>query len=263
MKKIVTFLTDFGLKSSYPAQMKATLLSITDAEIVDITHNITPHNITEGAFLLKNSIEYFPIGTIHVAVIDPGVGSNRKGIVIVTPTEVFVGPDNGLMIPAAQKASRFKVFEIKNKKLMLPNISNTFHGRDIFTPVAAYILEGINFDEIGPTIDDYVKIDLDDVIIDEKYIQGKVLHIDSFGNIITNIKKQLLQNKCEFDNILNFFINRKKYRIKFVKSYDFVEKKELLSTIGSSEYLEISINQGNASKELNIKPEDKIKIDIS
>lgn len=262
MKKIITFLTDFGLRSNYPAQMKATALSITDAQIIDITHNVTPHNITEGAFLLKNTIQYFPIGTVHVAVVDPGVGTKRKGIVIVTPKEVFVGPDNGLMIPAAETQKNYQVFEITNKKLMLENISNTFHGRDIFTPVAAHILNGLNFEDIGPKINDYKKIKIDDSTVNEKEIKGKILHIDSFGNIITNIKKQDLQKNLLFNDVLNIFINRKKHRIPFVQSYDFVKPKELLTTIGSNNYLEISINQGNAAKKLKAKPGENIKINL-
>lgn len=262
MKKTITFLTDFGLKSNYPAQMKAVALSITNAQIIDITHNVTPQNISEGAFLLKTSINYFPIGTTHVAVVDPGVGGNRKGIVIVTPRQVFVGPDNGLMIPAAETQGKYQVFEIKNKNLMLENISNTFHGRDVFTPVASHILNGVEFNEIGPKKDNYVKLNLEDTTTDEKFLIGKILHIDSFGNVITNISKKELQKNLLFQDKLDIFLGRKKHRLNFVKSYDYVTKNELLSTIGSSNYLEISINQGNAAEKLNAKPGEKIKINI-
>lgn len=262
MKKILTFLTDFGLKSSYPAQMKAVALSMTDADIIDITHNVSPQNIYEGAFLLKTVVDYLPIGTVNVGVVDPGVGTKRRGIVIVTPKQVFVGPDNGLLIPAAKTMGRFQVYEIKNIKKMMPDVSNTFHGRDIFTPVAANILNGIPFGEIGPEINDYVRVDLDYITIMDKSIQAKILHVDSFGNLITNITNNNIQNKINFNNSLIVTVGSKKHKIRFARSYGFVEKNELLSTIGSSGYLEISINHGDAAKKLNAKAGDKITINL-
>ena len=110
--KLITFLTDFGSNSSYVSQMKGVALSITDAKIIDITHDISPHNIKEGAFVLRSSIPFFPIGTVHVAVVDPGVGTSRRGIVITTPSQILVGPDNGLLIPAAKSLGSFTVFEM-------------------------------------------------------------------------------------------------------------------------------------------------------
>ena len=151
MTRSITFLSDFGMKNSYIAQMKAVASSITDARLIDITHNITPHNIKEGAFILKTTVPFFPAGTVHVAVVDPGVGTNRKGIVIVTRSQILVGPDNGLLVPAAQALGDFNVYEITNQKLMVLPVSNTFHGRDIFTPVAANIINGVPFEAVSYT----------------------------------------------------------------------------------------------------------------
>ena len=258
--KILTFLTDFGLKNSYVAQMKGVALSLTDAKIVDITHQITPHNILEGAFVLRSSAPYFPSGTVHVAVVDPGVGTDRKGIVITTPTQILVGPDNGLLIPTAQHLGDFVVYEIQNQNLLLKSISNTFHGRDVFTPVAVHILNGILFEEIGPIIKDYKTLDLGKTEILNRRIIGKIIYIDSFGNIITNIDGDILKKHFEFNKKIKIYINRKRREIPFVRSYGFANKGELLGTIGSSNLFEISINQGNAKKQLGAEVGNEIKI---
>lgn len=258
--KILTFLTDFGLKSSYVSQMKGVALSLTDAVIVDITHEITPHDILEGAFTLRASTPYFPPGTVHVAVVDPGVGTDRKGIVVTTPTQILVGPDNGLLIPAAQHLGNFVVYEIQNQDILLKSISNTFHGRDIFTPVAAHILNGLLFEEIGPIIKNYKVLDFGKTEITNQRIIGKIIYIDSFGNIVTNIDGDILKKHFDFNKKIKIYIVRKRREIFFVKSYGFVEKGELLGTIGSSNLFEISINQGNAKEKLGVKVGDEIKI---
>ena len=261
--KVITFLSDFGSKSSYVSQMKGIALCMTDAKLIDISHEITPHNICEGAFVLKTSVPYFPVGTVHVGVVDPGVGSTRRGIVVTTNTHIFVGPDNGLLIPAAKEVGKFTVYRIKNQKLMLSNVSNTFHGRDVFTPVAAHILNGVYFDEIGPIIKDFVDLDFGMPEITNKSVVGRVIYIDSFGNLITNIDEIQLKRSLEYDKKITVTIHGKKVKIPFVKTYSSVKKEGVLATIGSSNLLEISVNQGNAGKKLKIKPGDKIKILLS
>jgi len=258
--KLLTFLSDFGVKNSYVSQMKGVALSITDAKIVDISHEITPHNIREGAFVLMTAIPYFPTGTVHVAVVDPAVGSSRKGIVIATRSQIFVGPDNGLLVPAARSLGDFAVYEIENQKLTLGSVSNTFHGRDVFTPVAAHILNGILFEQIGPIIKDFIDLDFGNFEINDKTIIGKIIHIDGFGNIITNIDGFTLKKVLSFDKKIVLYIGKKKFEIPFVKSYNFVKPGGLLATINSSNFLEIAINQGDASKKLGVKPDDNIKI---
>jgi S-adenosylmethionine hydrolase len=258
--RIITFLSDFGSKSSYVSQMKGIAISMTDAKLVDISHEITPHNIREGAFVLKTSIPYFPVGTVHVGVVDPGVGSNRRGIVVTTNTHILVGPDNGLLIPAAKELGKFTVYEIKNQKLMLGNVSNTFHGRDVFTPVAAHILNGVYFDEIGPITKDYVDLDFGMPEIKNKSVIGQVIYIDGFGNIITNIDEIQIKRFLEYDKKITVTIHGKKIKIPFAKTYNSVKKGRILATIGSSNLLEISVNQGNAKKKLKIKPGNKIKM---
>jgi len=258
--KLITFLSDFGSNSSYVAQMKGVALSMTDAKVVDITHSITPQNIREGAFILRTSIPFFPTGSVHVAVVDPEVGTDRRGIVVTTPSQILVGPDNGLLIPAARFLGNFTVYEITNPKLMLNSASNTFHGRDIFTPVAANILNGLLFEQIGPIIKDFVNLDFGNYNITDNSATGKVVYIDSFGNIVTNIDGSRLNQVLNFNKRITLLIEDRDLKIQFVKSYGFVKKSELLATIGSSNLLEIALNQGNAAKKLGIKPDDEVKI---
>ena len=258
--KIMTFLSDFGNQSNYISQLKGVALSITDSKLIDITHDITPHNIREGAFVLLTTVPYFPIGTVNVAIVDPGVGTNRRGIVVTTRTHILVGPDNGLLIPVAHRLGDFTVYEITNPNLMLNSVSNTFHGRDVFTPVAAHILNGVEFEQIGPIVLDFVDLNFGGYEITDKSATGKVIYIDSFGDIITNIDGSRLSQVLNYNKQIMLFIGKKQIKVPFVKSYDFVKKGVLLSTIGSSNFFEIAINQDNASKKLKIKTDDEIKI---
>jgi S-adenosylmethionine hydrolase len=258
--KIITILSDFGIKSGYAAQMKGVILNLTDCRIIDITHEIKPQDINEGAFVLMSTVSKFPIGTIHIAVVDPGVGSKRKGLIVVTRTQILIGPDNGLLIPAARYLGDFIVYEIKNDVFSSNLISDTFHGRDIFAPIAAKILNGVPFEELGNKTSDFFDLDFDLGLIESESAIGKVIYIDRFGNIITNIQGSQLKNIVNYDKKINILIGKKSYEILFVKSYSFVKKRHLMSTIGSSDLFEISVNQGNAAKRLNIKIEDEIKI---
>jgi len=258
--KIITFLTDFGMKSGYVSQMKGVISSITDSKLIDITHDITPHDVREGAFVLQNSVVYFPVGTVHVAVVDPSVGTSRRGLVVTTKSQILVGPDNGLLMPAAHSLGDFVTYEITNNKYMLSSISNTFHGRDIFSPVAAHIVNEIPFEKIGRRIDNFIDMDFGKGKITDRTATGKIIHIDRFGNIVTNIEGIRLIDFLEDGMKLMVFIGDKQQEISFVKSYGFVEKRKLLATVGSSNLVEIGMNQGNAAKVLDVKPDDEIKI---
>jgi S-adenosylmethionine hydrolase len=258
--KIITFLTDFGTKSGYPSQMKGVILKITEAKLIDITHEISPQNINEGAYVLSTTAPYFPKGTIHIAVVDPGVGTNRKGIIIKTKSQILIGPDNGLLIPTAHQIGDFTVYEITNKKYNLNKISNTFHGRDIFAPVAAHIINGIQIEEIGPKINNYIDLNFNYIKLKEKKTKGHIIYIDKFGNIITNIYGSELKKIYNCNKKINIKIANKKYILPFIRSYNYVKKGEYLLTINSNNLLEISKNQENAAKKLKIKIGDEIKI---
>ena len=258
--KLITFLTDFGLKDGYVAQMKGVASNITDARLIDITHEITPHDVYGGSFVLRSIVPYFPIGTVHVAIVDPGVGTKRRGLVITTKKHVLVGPDNGLLMPAAHFLGEYIVYEILNEEYMLNSISSTFHGRDIFTPVAAHITMGVPFDEIGSQISDYIDLDFGQGKIKDHVATGKVIHIDHFGNIITNISHDIILKGLKYDTKIMVYLKKHSLSIPFVQSYGFVKKRDLLASIGSSCYFEIGVNQGNAAKRLSAKVGDDVEV---
>jgi len=258
--KIITFLTDFGMKDGYVAQMKGLLSSMVDSKFVDITHDITPHDIREGAFILQNSVAYFPVGTVHIAVVDPGVGTTRRGIIVATRSQVLIGPDNGLLMPAAHFLGDFIVYEISNDRYKLNSISNTFHGRDVFSPVAAHIINGVPFEKIGSRIFNFVDLNFNKGKISDRSASGKIIYIDRFGNIVTNIEGNLLRKILEYDTKIAVFIGDKKQDITFVKSYNFVKKGHILATLNSNNLMEIAVNQGNATRKLGVELDDEIKV---
>ena len=258
--KIITFLTDFGMKSGYVAQMKGVISSIVDSRFVDITHDITPHDVREGAFILQSSVAYFPIGTVHVAVVDPGVGTARRGIIVATRSQILVGPDNGLLMPAAHFLGDFIVYEITNGRYMLNSISNTFHGRDVFSPVAAHIVNGIPFEEIGSRIYNFIDLNFGKGRIADRVATGKIIYIDRFGYIVTNIEGTELREVLDYDTKIAVFIGDKQQDISFVKSYSFVKKGQILATLNSGNLMEIGINQGNAARKLGVNLDDEIKV---
>jgi len=258
--KRITFLTDFGTKDGYVAQMKGVVSSITDARLLDITHEISPHNIREGAFILWATAPFFPVGTVHVAVVDPGVGTERKGLIITTKKQIFVGPDNGILLPTAHLLGDFVVYEITNPRYMIHPLSRTFHGRDIFAPVAAYIANGIPFGEIGIKTSHFVDLQFGLGEHRGDRIVGKVVYIDRFGNLITNIPSDIVPDTAEQKGITIISGDRQWEHLPFVQSYGFTKKNEVLLTIGSNHFLEISVNQGNAAHSLGLQPDSEIHL---
>ena len=263
MPKIITLTTDFGLKDPYVAEMKAAILSISsDAAIVDVTHEIAPFNIRMGAYILASAAPYFPEGTIHVAVVDPGVGTKRLPILIQTGHSFFVGPDNGLLILAAEHQGIRCIHEIANPKLMLPQVSSTFHGRDVFAPTAAHLVNGVAPAEFGPEINDAVAPSFAKVTLRKGILVGEVLHVDNFGNIITNISSRE-EARIRGAGVVNVELRNQKLKLKFCMAYGGAKSQEPLALIGSHNYLEIALNQGNAAEKFKASPGDKIKISLT
>ncbi|MDG6229019.1 MAG: S-adenosyl-l-methionine hydroxide adenosyltransferase family protein [Candidatus Thermoplasmatota archaeon] len=261
---VITFLSDFGMKSGYVSQMKGVANTIMpQVRCIDITHEIPCHDIHAGAFVLMNAAAYFPTGTVHVAVVDPGVGTKRRGIVVLTQTQIFVGPDNGLLIPAARSLGTFRVYEITNHHYQGKSVSHTFHGRDIFAPVAAHILRGISFDSIGSQIHDFVDFRFPlSVRNTDDTIDAQVLFVDDFGNIITNIEQDTMGDLFASGRDITIYIGKQKRSLKFVDTYGSLNPGVLLCTFGSSGLLEISINQGNAAESLHVTRDDDLKIAV-
>lgn len=266
--EIITLTTDFGLTDGYPASMKGVIFAINpDVKLIDISHSILPQNINQGAFILYSVLPYYP-DAIHIAVIDPGVGTDRAGLIIKCNTGVLVGPDNGVLIPIANKLSIESVYKIKNSKFTKEKISNTFHGRDIFAPTAAHISKGIPMEDLGKPIDDYVDLDLFKIEKIERGFIVQILNIDNFGNIITNLSEEQLKREIEIDSSLKIKIKdnisgeiKQELKLPFKKTYEEVPKGELICLISSSGFLEIGANQSNASKILKIQFNDLIIIE--
>jgi len=261
---LVTLLSDFGLKDPYVAEMKAVVSTISpEARIVDISHSIDKFDIRMGAFVLASARRYFPKGTIHVAVVDPSVGTKRRALLVETKRAFYVGPDNGLLMLAAQKEGIRHVYSITNPKLMLPSVASTFHGRDVFAPAAAYLANGTAPTEFGPEISDFMVPRFAKPVLKTDGLVGEVLHIDDFGNIITNImSKDLEKIRVKPKNLLSIKMKKRSWKIRFCTAYGDVATKTVLVLIGSHDFLEIAVNQGNASKKFNVKVSDAVAVSL-
>ena len=246
VKKTITLTSDFGLVDPYIAEMKGVILTINpNTVIVDITHGIEKYNIVMGAFTLSSAAPYFPKGTVHLAVVDPGVGTKRRAIIIQTKQAIFVGPDNGLLILAAGNQGIEHIFQLTNPKFMLLETSSTFHGRDVFAPAAAYLEKGIKPEKFGPEIFDPVKPEFAQIKHENDSIIGRVLDVDSFGNIITNINKSAITKNSE---VINVKILNCQLKLRLKKTYGETKPNEPLALIGSHGFLEIALNRGSAAK---------------
>jgi S-adenosylmethionine hydrolase len=257
---IVTLLTDFGTKDYFVASMKGVILNINPrCCLIDISHDVFPQDIREGAFILANAFSYFPKGTIHLAVVDPGVGSERKPILIETKNYFFLGPDNGLLTLATKQDEVRRVIKLTNKKYFLPYISSTFHGRDIFSPVAGYLSLGLRPETFGEEIKDWVKLDYKEPNIKGDKLFGEIIHIDHFGNLITNINRERF---IYFTKSYNFNIKIKGKKVSGIKSgYWEGEKGEIIALFGSCGMLELSIKNESAQNKLKVKIGDPIIVE--
>lgn len=253
--KIITLLTDFGTKDSYVAEMKGVILGLyPEAVIVDISHDIDKYDIEEGAYNLARSVKYFPEGTIHVGVVDPGVGGQRKPIIIEAEGALFVGPDNGLLAPAAERLGIKHVYEITRMDLLPPRVSDVFHGRDIFSPTAALLARGAKPSALGSEISEYRRLPLYTVRVEDGRIYTRVIVVDGFGNLVTSVTYEDLEKAgLKLGSPLEVRIGTSTYRMPFVRNFSSVPVGELLLLVAGGGYLEISVNQGNASARLGVE----------
>lgn len=258
-KRIITLITDFGTRDGYVGVMKGVIAGIDpETTVIDISHEVSPQNIPEATMILKDSYRYFPKGSIHLVVVDPGVGGNRRPIAVETSDYTFIGPDNGVFTPIYESGEALRVVELSNRDLFLSQISTTFHGRDIFAPAAAAVSKGMPVPLFGPEITDYAKIKVSMPEAKGDVMSGEVAYIDHFGNVITNIDRSSFTG---FAGTEGFHINIKGRTISELKtSYTEGGKGELLALIGSSNKLEIAVNQGNAADTLGIEKGSQIEI---
>jgi S-adenosylmethionine hydrolase len=262
---IITFTTDFGIMDAYVAIMKGVVLGITPhATLIDYTHGIIPGNIIQAAYLLHSGYRYFPRGTVHLVVVDPGVGSRRRAIALQTPEAAFVGPDNGVLAKIAADAQHewgdsVRLIELTEPSFWLPNPSPTFHGRDIFAPVAAQIVKGTSFTALGRPIDKLVQLEkCEPKRVGENVLVGQIIHIDQFGNCITNITYQDLQNHGIGDKLVTNIIDQQLSGL--FRTYSDGEVGIPMSLIGSSGHLELAVRNGSAAKQLGVGIGDKCRV---
>lgn len=251
----IALLTDFGTKDYFVGAMKGVIMSINEnAKIIDITHEIEPQNIRAASFTLRGCYKNFPKKTIFAAVVDHGVGSERRAILVQTKDYFFIAPDNGLLSFVFNESEDFRVFEITNENFFNHPVSNTFHGRDIFAPCAAHLSKGISSKDFGTEIKDFVKIEESKPKkIDENTIEAEIIHADRFGNLITNLTEEDLPQK--------FSIEIKNQKItKLNKYFSAAGKDEIFMIFGSAGFLEIASNQNSTQLLLNAEINDKIKL---
>jgi len=258
---VITLLTDFGIRDSYPGVMKGVIWKITpDVQIADISHTIKPQDILQGAITLVRTTLFFPPGTIHVAVVDPGVGTQRRPIGLHLGQHYFIGPDNGLFTLVLDRAEtnreRVQVVQLNQRQYWLPEISNVFHGRDIFAPSAAHLAAGVPFEKLGTSIYDPVRLN---VPIPEPILggglRGQVIEIDNFGNLSTNIDQTHLLHMGavsihidgqRIDGLVNTFGDR--------------PTGTLIALYGTSHDLSISIVNGDAARTLNVSRGEAVEV---
>ena len=254
MKKIITLLTDFGTADYFVGAVKGAILSVNPkAVIVDLTHEIPPQDIAAGAFTLLAAYKTFPAGTIHVGVVDPGVGSTRRPVIVSANKQFFVGPDNGLFTYIYDREPSHKIFHVTAEKYFRPDPSSTFHGRDIFAPVAAALSNGVKPREFGPRISDAVRlpVSLEPEILKNGDVRARIIHIDRFGNCVTNITRDFVKPNA------SLLINRKTIR-QFRNFYGEDSSDSPFAIWGSAGFLEISINGGSAAKTLGVNTGETI-----
>jgi S-adenosyl-L-methionine hydrolase (adenosine-forming) len=254
---VITLTTDFGLKDPYVAEMKGAIYRINPkATIVDVSHLVDKYSVRMGAFILASAVPYFPKGSVHVAVVDPGVGTERRAILIETKLSFLVGPDNGVLMLAAQTQGIKHICELSNQKYMLPHVSSTFHGRDIFAPAAAYLEKGVKPQEFGTEITDPVTPKFANVETKNGAFLGEVLHVDSFGNVVTNINPTEIKDA----KTIKVALHHVTLELPYSKTYCELQPREPLALVGSHGFLELALNRGSFSEKYRVNPGDRFEL---
>ena len=262
---IITLTTDFGESDHYVASIKGVILWINpNITIVDITHNVNPHDVLEAAFILKNVYRFFPPWSIHLIVVDPDVGSSRRPIIACTENHYFICPDNGILTFVLEEDPLVSAYEITAEHYRRGTVSSTFHGRDIFAPAAAWLSRGLSPTNIGQEITDVKRIEVPaPVILDGARIIGRVIHIDRFGNVIVNVNIDFPQRIDK--DILNKKIIIKSGNVtiaEFKKNYSEGEAGKPFFLVNSSNFLEIAMYRSPAASVLSLKRGSEVQIEI-
>jgi S-adenosylmethionine hydrolase len=261
MRPVIGLLSDFGSRDHYVATMKGVILGICpDATLVDITHDIPPHDVLEGALQLAAAARYFPAGTIFVAVVDPGVGSRRRGIAVDTGDYRFVGPDNGLFTQVLAELPAKKAVELTERRYGRPTVSRTFEGRDRFAPAAAWLAKGIQLPALGRAAADLHRLEIPVLEVADTGLRGAVLRIDRFGNLVTNIDRKAFER----------FTSGRRVQVavrgttieRLVATYAEIQPGEVCVLFGSTDHLEVAANSGSAADILGLTRGDAVTISL-
>ena len=266
---LITLTTDFGVSDNYVGVMKGVILGINPAaSIVDISHHVSPQDVLQGAFVLGTGVKYFPKGTIHIGVVDPGVGSSRDALVLSGPDGHFVGPDNGIFSLAVGRNSEglatgrrplpkgWTARRITNSKYMRENVIAPFHGRDVFAPAAAYLSLGVPPDDLGPEVGKIMRLPFPAPVKRDGGLLGKVIYVDRFGNLVTNIAdKELAGWERVHVEICGKVIDR--------LSQYYAQGGSLAALIGSAGYLEVAVKNGSAAEELKAGVGTPVSVSVS
>jgi S-adenosylmethionine hydrolase len=245
---VITLTTDFGTRDTYVAEMKAAILSITrDVHVVDITHEVAPHDVLEGALALEAAAPWFPTATIHLAVVDPGVGTERRGLAVASGDHVFIGPDNGLFTPFLG-GRLWQAFEVRAEQFGATGVSRTFHGRDVFAPAAAHVARGLEPERLGPRVTDPVLLAWPRASMADGRVGGVVVHIDRFGNLVTSIRAETL---ASLGSDVTIRVGAR--TLPLVRTYGELARGRAGALVGSRNRLEIAVNWGSAAAMLGAR----------
>ena len=251
MRPVIALLSDFGTKDHYVGMMKGVIIGICpDVTLVDITHEIAQHDVLDGALELAASYKFFPAGTIFLAVVDPGVGSSRRGIAAEIGDYRFICPDNGLLSAVVRDVPPKKVVELTERRYARPTVSRTFEGRDRFAPAAAWLAKGTQLTAMGRNVADYTKLDIPVPLIGEDGITGTVLRLDRFGNLVTNIDRKTFEKFGKEAGVQIAAGTRTVGRL--VATYADIQPGEVCALFGSTDHLELAANAGSAAATLGV-----------
>jgi len=255
---VIALLTDFGTRDWYVATLKGVILSqVPRAQLIDITHEIPPQDVIAGAFVLASVVDWFPPETIFVAVVDPGVGSERPMLAARADDRYFIGPDNGLLSWSLERATRATIVRLTNRRYWLKNVSRTFHGRDIMAPVAAHLARGVRLSRLGTPVERITKLVLPAIQRHERSVEGSILHIDAFGSLITNLPETLLRGKLSSGQVR---VRYKDRQARMVSSYMEGHVNELIAVVGSLRLIELAIREGSAAWVCNARRGDPVEL---
>ncbi len=253
MRPVVALLTDFGVRDHYAGTMKGVVLSICpEATIVDISHDVPPHDVLSAALELAASYKYFPAGAVFLVVVDPGVGSARRPIAAEAGDYRFVAPDNGVLSAVFKDLAPRRVVELTERRFARPTVSRTFEGRDRFAPAAGWLAKGTELKALGRTLTDYLRLAIPDPAVTDREVQGEVLRVDRFGNLITNIDRRSVDRLGRLGEI-TVEIRAGEHRVgRLVSTYSEIVPGEVCTLFGSTEHLEVAANSASAADTLGL-----------